>query len=107
MPGSEKGVYFVCACSVVCNSFQPHGLQPTKAPLSMGFLRSGSPSPPQVDLANPEIEPESPALADRFFTTEPPEKPPERTECEIKPGPQHQKFQLDMVKVEKHMSTCK
>ena len=78
-----------------------------QAPLSMGFLRSGSPSPPQVDLANPETEPESPALADRFFTTEPLEKPPERTECEIKPGPQHRKFQLDVVKVKKHMSTCK
>ena len=30
-----------------------------QAPLSMRFLRSGSPPPPQVDLPNPEIEPVS------------------------------------------------
>ena len=29
------------------------------------------------DLPGPGIEPESPALAGRFFTTEPPGKPPE------------------------------
>ena len=30
---------------------------------------------PPGDLPDPEIEPASPALAVRFFTTEPPEKP--------------------------------
>ena len=35
----------------------------------------GLPSPPPGDLPDPEIKSESPALADRFFTTEPPEKP--------------------------------
>ena len=30
------------------------------------------------DLHDPEIEPTSPALAGRFFTTEPPGKPPAR-----------------------------
>ena len=47
-----------------------------QAPLSKGFPRqqcwSGLPSP--GDLPNPGIEPESPALIGRFFTTEPPGK---------------------------------
>ena len=33
------------------------------------------PCPPPRDLVNPEIEPASPALPGRFFTTEPPGKP--------------------------------
>ena len=49
-----------------------------QAPLSMVFPRqeywSGLPFPPPEDLPDPGIEPMSPALADRFFTTEPPEK---------------------------------
>ena len=50
-----------------------------QAPLSMEFSRqeywSGLPFPPPGDLSNPATEPESlscPALAGRFFTTEPP-----------------------------------
>ena len=35
---------------------------------------SGLPFPFPRDLPNPEIEPMSPALAGRFFTTEPPGK---------------------------------
>ena len=50
-----------------------------QAPLSMGFSRqehwSGLPFPNQGDLPDPGIEPASPALAGRFFTTEPPGKP--------------------------------
>ena len=50
-----------------------------QAPLSMGFSRqefwSGLPFPPPGDLPNPGIEPASPALAGRFFTTETPGKP--------------------------------
>ena len=50
-----------------------------QALLSMGFPRqkywSGLPFPPSGDLPEPGIEPESPALASRFFTTEPPGKP--------------------------------
>ena len=53
-----------------------------KAPLSMGFLRqeywNGWPFPPPGYLPNPGIEPKPPAppaLADGFFTTEPPVKP--------------------------------
>ena len=45
----------------------------------MGFLRqeywSGLPFPSPGDLSDPGIEPESPALADGFFTTEPLRKP--------------------------------
>ena len=44
-----------------------------QAPLSMGFsrqeYRSGLPFSSPGHLPNPEIEPESPALADGFFTT--------------------------------------
>ena len=49
------------------------------APLSMQFSRqehwSGLPFPFPGDLPDPRIEPESPALAGRFFTTAPPGKP--------------------------------
>ena len=48
------------------------------ASLSMGFSRqkywSGLPFPPPGDLPIPGIEPASPALAGRFFNTEPPGK---------------------------------
>ena len=50
-----------------------------QVPLSMGFPRqeywSGLPFPSPRDLPKPGIEPTSPALADRFFTTEPSGKP--------------------------------
>jgi len=36
---------------------------------------SGVPFPSQGDFPNPGIEPTSPALAGKFFTTEPPRKP--------------------------------
>ena len=49
-----------------------------QAPLSKGFPRqeywSGLPFPASGDLDS-EIEPKSPALADRVFPTEPPGKP--------------------------------
>ena len=49
------------------------------APLSMRFPRqeywSGLPFPSLGDLPDPGIEPVSTALADGFFTTEPPRKP--------------------------------
>ena len=49
-----------------------------QAPLSMEVSRqeywSGLPFPPPVDLPDPGIEPVSPALAGRFFTTELPGK---------------------------------
>ena len=50
-----------------------------QAPLSMGFSRqehwSGLPFHSPGDLPDPGIEPKSPALAGRFFTTESPGKP--------------------------------
>ena len=49
-----------------------------QAPLSMGFLRqeywSGWPFPSPGGLSDAGIEPTSPALAGRFFTTKPPVK---------------------------------
>ena len=49
-----------------------------QAPLAMEFFRqeywSGLPFPPPGDLPHLGIEPMSPALAGRFFTTEPPGK---------------------------------
>ena len=50
-----------------------------QAPLPMGLSRqehwSRLPCPPPGDLPDPGIEPASPALAGRFFTTELPRKP--------------------------------
>ena len=50
-----------------------------QAPLSIEFPRqehwSGLPFPSPWDLPNPGIKPTLSALADRFFTTEPPGKP--------------------------------
>ena len=55
---------FVTLWTIVC-----------QAPLSTGCFRqeywSGLPFPPPRDLSVPGIEPESPALAGGFFTTEP------------------------------------
>ena len=51
--------------------------------MSMGFSRqeywSGLPFPSPGDLPDPGIKPLSPALAGRFFTTEPPGKTLEDT----------------------------
>ena len=50
-----------------------------QAPQSLGFPRqeywSGLPFPSPGDLPDPRMESMSPALAGRFFITEPPEKP--------------------------------
>ena len=66
----------VCVCvfsrSVVSNSLGPHGLY-LPGPLFMEFSRqeywSGLLFPTPGDLPDRGIEPESPALADGFFTT--------------------------------------
>ena len=56
-----------------------------KAPLSMEFSRqecwTGLPFPSPGDLPDPEIKPMSSALAGRFFTTDPPEKPVTGSMC--------------------------
>ena len=62
------------------DSLGAHGLYVApQAPLSVGFPRqeywSGLPFPSSGDLPDPGIEPQSPALAGGFFTTELQEKP--------------------------------
>ena len=68
-------------CSVMSSSSGPLGLVAHQAPLSMGFSRqeywSGLSFSSSWNLPDPGIKPTSPvspALADRFFTTAPPEK---------------------------------
>ena len=60
----------------VCTCMRAKLLQ---TPWTVRFSRqkswSGLPFPPPGDLPNPGVEPASPALAGRFFTTEAPEKP--------------------------------
>ena len=54
-----------------------------QAPPTMGFSRQGYwsalPFPSPGDLPDPGVEPASPALASRFFTTERPGKPQKNT----------------------------
>ena len=73
---SESEVKVSQLCLTLCDSMDYIACQ---APLSMGFPRqeywSGLPFPSPGDLPDPEIEHRSPALADGFFTIEPPEKP--------------------------------
>ena len=70
---------YVPVCSAMFISCTPWTVA-YQAPLSMGFSGqeywSGLPFPFSGDLPDPGIEPEFPALlalADRFFTTEPPD----------------------------------
>ena len=66
-------------CPTLCDPIDCNS--PLLQALSMGFSRqeywSGLPCPPPGDLPDPVIKPASlmsPALAGRFFTTEPPGK---------------------------------
>ena len=71
----------ICCC--LGTKLFPTLLQPQQLahqdPLSMEFLRqeywSGLTFPSPGDIPDPGIKPASPALAGRFFTTEPPGKP--------------------------------
>ena len=75
---------YMCCCCLVANSclslLGPPWTVACQAPLSLGFPRKeywsrfAFPSP--VYLPDPGMETASPALAGRFFTTEPPGKPP-------------------------------
>ena len=72
----------VCICAWPLSRvrlFAPLWILACQAPLSMGFprqeYRSGLPFPSPGDLLDSGIKPASPALAGRFFTTEPQEKP--------------------------------
>ena len=70
-----------CCCLVYksCSTLVSPWTVACQAPLSMGFLRqeywSGLPLPSPGELHNPGMEPTSPVLAGRFFTTEPLGKP--------------------------------
>ena len=55
---------------------------------------SGLPLPSPGDLSNPRIEPTSPALVGRFFTTEPPGKP---TLCFSVPQFLHLRDESDII----------
>ena len=73
-------VMTVVVChSVVSDSFAILWTVDHQAPLSMGFPRqeywSELPFLSPGDLLHPGTEPESPALAGRFFASEPPGKP--------------------------------
>ena len=65
----------VPSCSVVLDSFVTLWTIACQAPVSMGFSSheywSVLPFPSPGDLPNPGIKPTSPALAGRFFTSEP------------------------------------
>ena len=78
---SEKTFVAVVLVTKLCLALATPGTVATQAPLSVGFPRqehwSGLPFPPPAYLSHPGIEPKSPALAGRFFTTEPPGKPRE------------------------------
>ena len=69
------------ACSVALSylTLRPHGLLALEIPLSVGFSRqeywSWLPFPPPGDLPDSGIDPAPPAMAGRFFTTEPCRKP--------------------------------
>ena len=74
-------VEYYCCCfslQVIFDSFATSCPIAGQTPLSMKFPRqkywSGLPLP-FPDLLDPGIKPASPALAGRFFTTEPSEKP--------------------------------
>ena len=69
----------VCSVAQSCLTLAALWIVAHQAPLSMSFSRQedwrGLPFPPPGALPDPGIEPESPALAGRFFTTEPPGMP--------------------------------
>ena len=67
------------SCSVTSDSLATPLTVAHQAPLATGFPRqkywSGLPFPSSGDLPDSGVKPGSPALAGRFFTTEPPGKP--------------------------------
>ena len=70
--------YFLCSCSVVSDSLQPHGLQPTRL-LCLEFsrqeYRSGWPFPSLGDRPDPGIKPGFPSLQADSLLSVPPGKP--------------------------------
>ena len=61
---------------------------------------SGLPFPSPGDLPDPGIEPESPELAGRFFTAEPPGKPVEMVTHMIKSHTHTHRVHVKLVKSE-------
>ena len=72
-------LHVVVSHSVVSNSFVILWIVAHQTPLSIGFAKqeywSGLPLSSPGDLPDPGIKPISPALAGRFFISEPPGKP--------------------------------
>ena len=74
---------YLCVCMCSVTELYPTLCDPMdyacQTPLSMGFPKqrywSGLPFPSPEDHSRSGIKPMSPALAGRFFTTEPPGKP--------------------------------
>jgi len=64
------------ACSLSSFSLSVHGI--SQAKILEWVVVSFSRSPFPGDLLNPEIKTKTSALADRFFTTEPPGNPMDR-----------------------------
>ena len=73
-----KVILLLFSSSVVSDSLQRHRLWPIRllCPWDFWNTRVGCHLILQGNLSNPGIKPESPALAEGFFTTEPPGKPP-------------------------------
>ena len=88
--GRSQNINICCAVlshSVVSDSLQSHGLQPTRlAPPSIGFSRqecwSGLPRPPPGNLPDPGIEPRSPILQADSLPSESPGKPNVYNNCQ-------------------------
>ena len=80
LPQSFSARVFFCCCLIFksCPTLRPHGLQTARLLCPCDFpgknIWSGLPFPSPEDLSNPGIEPASPALAGRFFTSKPPGK---------------------------------
>ena len=76
---SSKSLMAVLSRSVMFDSLQPHGLQPTRLLCLWGFsrqeYRSGLPYPPPGDLPNSRIKLRSPALQMDSLPSEPLGKP--------------------------------
>ena len=86
-----KGTCNYCLVTQSCSTLlQPYGLWPTRLLCPWAFpgkntgVTVGLQFPSPGDLPDPEIEPASPSLAGRLFTTEPPRKPFIRYYLQIK-----------------------
>ena len=75
-----QSLLLLFSCKVLSDSFATQWTVACQAPLSMEFpwqdYWSGLQFPSAGNLPNSATEPTSPALADRFFTADPPGKSP-------------------------------